>query len=690
MYNQWNRGSKFGFGASSPSNRWDSRNTAGVLPTSPAGAQAASYDAGTPGSTSASASAAPPTTQWRFADGGTFNEDEDDGVLPTQASYSPTPDLESEPAKDRTGIKKKLRFRDNGMEMLPDEQYPQRKPVGTGAGQFDEPDAGRIGGDPMHNINAALQTVTDVLNYGRKKFGLMGQRDEQATDDQAAQVRKPSMDDAEAPPLKRPAPAQDEPNPDGSDEEVPRYAAGGMVEENDDDVHDNTPAPADPTQGGSEGVLSTGQQAPPRAMAYLSGQTKITSKDAQSIEQAIDPKNQMQERERRLSAVAHVAKVQGPEVAFELMQFYRQKYDAYRALSRAATKGQQQTQQAPQEQDPTQAFEEGGLVGPEADSADDPSGVLQEQPAKENGWMFDDSKTIKEKAIELFAKAYSYLPTNKPLNIAKVNDQFINGPDSLYDTILESFKKREAQGKYDGLSNAPERADAARDDTSFHEASPEQTHNEEKTSVATKPGKFKATVDQPIDPVKWKQANTLFPWASQGGQQAKFLESDLETQGKQDSAERIAELHGEQLANAARVRADTSRTNNENNNSTRRAAQEIAAKGLDQKQMQFLQKLAADAAKTNNVEAGKTLRAILAQPQGVDADQVNEALKKMKLPTMPTQLQAAPQVAAPQAQAPGAKQPQQSDIDYLKAHPEIKQKFDARFGAGASTRYLGQ
>ena len=35
-------------------------------------------------------------------------------------------------------------------------------------------------------------------------------------------------------------------------------------------------------------------------------------------------------------------------------------------------------------------------------------------------------------------------------------------------------------------------------------------------------------------------------------------------------------------------------------------------------------------------------------------------------------------------------QPQQTDILYLKAHPESRGGFDAHFGQGASARILGQ
>lgn len=512
--------------------------------------------------------------------------------------------------------------------------------------------------DTTTKLASAMDVVNQVLNYGRKKYGLPGNRDEQAPDQ-----ARPSMNDATAAPMNKPFALPDATTRDdqgNSEEEPPAYADGGAVE---DDTATVTPAQPDQDQAGVLPAQGQ-QQMPPQITAYLSGKTNLNSKHADQIEKAVDPHGQMHERERRLMAVQTVAEKLGPDPAFDLMQFYRQKYDAYRALARAATNGVQQHKK------PTQAFADGGTV--DEDTADDPTGAVQTQEqdssspkeerrkrwAREQG-VLDANATptdqpdtgpsrdnplspdsIKEKALELYSKAWSYLPTHMPLPVEVVRrwSNYINGPSSLYDTVLENTKQPSAETSQAVAGPTAPSSDAV---TEAH-VSDENTATAGKREGAG--SKFKPTVAQPLDPVKQSQAQALHPWASQGQERSKFLEGDVQEQGKQESAERIATLHGEQLANAAQTRANTSTANNQNTNETRRRGQDIQAKGIDNKQMQFLQKLEADARKANNSEQAKTIRAIItAGAAGTDADQVNEQLKKLKLPQLPVQVQSAPQ-----------------------------------------------
>jgi hypothetical protein len=167
----------------------------------------------------------------------------------------------------------------------------------------DSGDAAPPSTDPFAMISAALQT-------GRKKFGLPAKffgGDEQSE------------------------PAEN----DGDEDDVQSFAEGGEVEGEEPEqgvIPDgNTDREEQPQQGGM--TPSGNAQG---AIAYLSGQGGVGPEIAAALERQVDPQGQMEPSQRKMLAIAQAG---DPDKAFQLMQHYRQKFNAYGAFAKAALQG---------------------------------------------------------------------------------------------------------------------------------------------------------------------------------------------------------------------------------------------------------------------------------------------------------------------------------------------------------------
>lgn len=91
-----------------------------------------------------------------------------------------------------------------------------------------------------------------------------------------------------------------------------------------------------PTENSPQAEEPQGGNSPQAAMAYLSGQGAVGPEIAAALEQQVDPQGQMDPTERKMRAIAAAG---DPDKAFQVMQHYRQKFNAYSAFARAALQG---------------------------------------------------------------------------------------------------------------------------------------------------------------------------------------------------------------------------------------------------------------------------------------------------------------------------------------------------------------
>lgn len=112
-------------------------------------------------------------------------------------------------------------------------------------------------------------------------------------------------------------------------EQTMNLADGGVIPDEDSD-----PSDAD-DQGGQQQSAGTSAN-PQSAMAYLSGQGAVSPEVAAAIERHVDPTGQMDPSQRKFLALSSAP---SPDKAFGLMQHYRQKFNGYSAMARAALQG---------------------------------------------------------------------------------------------------------------------------------------------------------------------------------------------------------------------------------------------------------------------------------------------------------------------------------------------------------------
>jgi hypothetical protein len=126
-------------------------------------------------------------------------------------------------------------------------------------------------------------------------------------------------------------------------EKTAYLAEGGAIEDDTgtDDQQGVIPDGSTDSDGDQDGGTATpngssGQVNPQSAMAYLTGQGAVGPEVAAALERQVDPQGQMPESQRKLMAISQAG---SPDKAFQVMQHYRQKFNAYTAFAKAALQG---------------------------------------------------------------------------------------------------------------------------------------------------------------------------------------------------------------------------------------------------------------------------------------------------------------------------------------------------------------
>lgn len=260
---------------------------------------------------------------------------------------------------------------------------------------------GKAGGDPYNN---ALNTVSDVLNFGRQKYGIgqqvagnmpaapagpggegrgqqpfqpapggtpFGKRngtgsmsfdeggavgpqdDEQGAynpegDDPVGAVLSNALDSAGS---ATSAPMSPMEAGQGDAEMGALQQAGGALQDATADrpSADNPLSPSalrtalDPTtfHQNASNIANAAQPYMAKIISYLKGSDAAPPQAAQQAEGMVDPQGQMDPGMRKLLAIDAINKQYGPQAAWSMMQHYRQKYDAYKSFAAAANEGAQ-------------------------------------------------------------------------------------------------------------------------------------------------------------------------------------------------------------------------------------------------------------------------------------------------------------------------------------------------------------
>lgn len=238
-------------------------------------------------------------------------------------------------------------------------------------------------------VNQAMDTVSSLFDFGRKKHGLGGGGGDAPMGGAWGQIPNTSGDvttPGGAPIGGSKRAGEIEPTPlhdDASDKgyssptvtglpapqvqgaegggrisgiarggAVKSYADGGSVDDDagGPDVQDaaqgsqDTPAPggaAGGQQGSAQGVPGS-QQSPQQAIGYLTGHGAAPSQMVQALEQQVDPHGQMSPEIRKLLAVHAAAQQGGPEAGWAAMQHYRQRFLMLGGAAAAQLTGNQQ------------------------------------------------------------------------------------------------------------------------------------------------------------------------------------------------------------------------------------------------------------------------------------------------------------------------------------------------------------
>lgn len=490
------------------------------------------------------------------------------------------------------------------------------------------------------------------------------------------------------------------------------------------------------------------QGAPPSIVGYAMGSDAVLPDVAQALEGKVDPHGQMDGSTRKMLAIASAPDQQ---TQWGMMQHYRQKFNATSAFARAAAQGTPQkpadigaaakaaTQAYENVPDGTQlsfkptnggviahvhhlvskggnqaqqGFDDGGDVqsglpdvlgtgAPSIPSSDYPTPDVDPDAATDK--MITGRAGDNRKGIDLQDNDVSV-----PLTVQQFQ-QFL-AKDGQYDNIMDKgaaqsltdYVKGFGGQRGDAFAQAPQ--GAPQDLTQPQDISvlprnptPQQIQAFNQSNGGVNRKAFQQDIpDDEKDTVE--QANRLFPSVSQTAERQKWIADQLgakaERANKLDVAnatwghrENIAKTGADRAIEVQRMRSATARENNQNTNATRLGMSQIAAqqRALTGQQAQLVSMVRSQIAANPSADPQAMLRTIapLAARFGIDPRRV-----------VSLAIAGAPAGGAATAgQEPlgnNQPQPQQTDIAYLRAHPEVAAKFDARFGAGASQRALGQ
>lgn len=519
------------------------------------------------------------------------------------------------------------------------------------------------------------------------------------------------------------------------------------------------------TPGGSRG---SSQQS---AMAYLTGQGGITPDIAAGLERQVDPRGQMPESLRKMMAVASAG---SPDKAFQVMQHYRQKFNAYTAFAQAALQGS--GGRPPNPQAAADALNKAYAHVPDGNEmrfTPTQGGfqvasrkVIPSKPAPSGG---EDNSQTQGGATQMFEDGGPVnnsggSPDDEDFNYETAGSQTPSG--SSYDRAAQATAAQDDYVPGEGMSRLKDALTPKRDENSpiqnfllsfpmikkwvTNEASFDklvETGEASPPSEAAGPGPDQGPEqpagDQGVTSQRGADAGLTNPL--QGVNQREQPRADktnpvafgrqLGTQAADDGAtfndlkyhigrtyQSVGESKQYNLAMAAAISAERDRrakieqeqTKGESANERARItggygvqraqvgaeARQVIEGLKDNRQVRALLAKASEAQANRDANAhkvimqqlGATVRTQLgnfASPESIQEamTKLQQFVPQEQTPQQPQQPQ---QTQKPQQAQGAGQQPSARDIEYLKANPNVAAKFDARFGAGASQRVLGQ
>lgn len=498
------------------------------------------------------------------------------------------------------------------------------------------------------------------------------------------------------------------PVPFGKRREVPGYAAGGVIDEGDmgnpDTGMPQQPQDNAPTDG--PGANLAMPQMPPGLKPYVMGAGAMPADQALALEQRVDPQGQMDPAQRKLMAIANAG---DPKQQFGLMQHYRQRFQLLNAYATAAAQGspnrpanlQEAAQAATRayhnvptgqsvsfapagngihvhigqlgQQQPQQGFDDGGTVAddqaaitgsPDYDAVPGLSGVLPEgnpddTPVDTQG--MPGSSTItgpgagsqgagKDFTVTIpdFIKNFLQTPWDKHV------EKGVQPPQGSSHETVQQEPDMPAPQQPAALDQEDERAPGGKDDNqpgigAGHNYRPIGVPDQRASnSLGGETDQFTVPAEDGSGPAKVSVTN--------GPQMMRHV----------PTKDALAYLTNQNRGMSALERAVlTEAGRNSRNASNVQARRDIAG-----------EQVAGRSANSRLRFGSARLNAERNLGQQPNVDEINNEADQIE--------------GAPRAPQPGVQPPSQNDVAYLLSHPEMAQKFDARFGAGAAAKYMRQ
>jgi hypothetical protein len=282
-------------------------------------------------------------------------------------------------------------------------------------------------------------------------------------------------------------------------------SAGGALGGNQDQPQQDRPSDDNPLSPSSLRTAldpRTFHQNMGNIISYLRGKDAVPPQAAAQAEQMVDPHGEQDHGLRKLLAIDAVNKQYGPQAAFGLLQHYRQKYDAYKAFAAAANAG---TQGKPR--DPAAA-------------------AMAMQQAYDH--VPDGQNLVVKPSENGFTATVSDGRGGKPQTVSLTPQQFgqlVQGPDGQFDNVIE-------RGLPNVLTKFMQRngltADQVQPDTSTSAPPGSEAGGGGRTGLAGE-----ATTDLGYDKQLVARSRALFPAISQNAQRLAWLNAQ-EQQGTEN------------------------------------------------------------------------------------------------------------------------------------------------------------